>query len=168
VDRATADEALADEARRQLREHGFAPIKPDDRIRRILAPDELVVAVRRSVSLERRVGRPESGAGQLGDLYVTTERLVHLGDHRVDFPLSEIRDAIEAEGTLRLVVAEEPGIEIEVDDPRLLRVEIAAVRESARSSTGDGMLEGHARSPGTSPDEVALPPPATDGQASSR
>ena len=168
MDRATADEALADEARRQLREHGFMPIAPDDGIGGILAPDELVIAVRRSVSLERRVGRPSSHAGELGDLYVTTERLVHLGHDRIDFPLSEIRDAIAADGMLRLIVDEEPGIEIGVDDPRVLRVELAAARESVRSSSADGTHDVRIPSTSGSLDEVSRLPQAPDDQASSR
>ena len=66
---------------------------------------------------------------------MTTQRLIHLGRVRVDYSLCEIRDAVEAEGVLRLIVGEDRGIEIDVRDPRLLRVEIAAVREAAHVPT---------------------------------
>ena len=129
-----ADEASAGEARRRLREQGIVPIEPDDRIGVMLAPEELVVAVRRSVSLERRKGWREPGGGLGGDLYVTTRRLVHLGRVPIEYPLGEIREAVVAEGALRLVVSASHGVEIAVHDPCLLRVEIAAVREAARVS----------------------------------
>jgi len=110
------------------------PIEPDERIGVLLAPQELVLAVRRSASLERRKGWREPGGGLSGDLYVTTQRLVHLGRIQVEYPLGEIKEAVVAEGALRLVVGESRGVEIEVRDPRLLRVEIAAVREGARAA----------------------------------
>ena len=110
------------------------PIEPDDRIGVMLAPEEMVVAVRRSVTLERRTGWGEPGARMRGDLYVTTRRLVHLGRVRVEYALGEIREAVVAEGALRLVVGDSRGVEIEVSDPCLLRVEIAAVREAARAA----------------------------------
>ena len=137
ADEVLADEASADAARRRLREHGVVPIEPDDRIRAMLGAGESIAAVRRSVSLERRKGGRESGGGPVGDLYVTTRRLVYLGRYRVDYPLCEIRDAVEAEGALRLIVGDNRGVEIAVADPRLLRVEIAAVREAARRSAVD-------------------------------
>lgn len=110
------------------------PIEPDERINVLLAPGEDLVAVRRSVRLERRQGKREFGDGVGGDLYVTTQRIIHLGRVRADYSLGEIRDAVEGEGVLRLIIGEDRGIEIDVHDPRLLRVEIAAVREAARAS----------------------------------
>jgi hypothetical protein len=137
VDPASADEASADAARRRLRAHGIVPIEPDDCIRVILAPGELVAAIRRSVSLERRKERTEPQSRMVGDLYITTRRLVYLGRERVEYPLAEIQDAIEADGALRLIVGDRRGVEIEVSDPRLLRVEIGAVREAARMTIAD-------------------------------
>lgn len=130
----SADEASADEARQRLREYGIVAIEPDDRIGVLLAPGEKVVAVRRSVLLEHHQGSGEAAGGVAGDLYVTTRRLVHLGALQVAYGLCEIRDAVEAPGALRLIVGEDRGIQMSVPDPRVLRVEIAAAREAARSS----------------------------------
>jgi hypothetical protein len=129
-----SDEAAADEARLRLREQGIVPIEPDELIGVLLAPEEVVVAVRRAVSLERRKGWHDPEGGLDGDLYVTTQRLVHLGRVPVEYRLGEIREAVVAEGALRLVVGEGRGVEIAVHDPRLLRVEIAAVREATRAA----------------------------------
>ena len=129
-----SDAASADEARRRLHEQGIVPIEPDDRIGVMLAPGELVLAVRRSASLDRRHHRREDDPGLPGDLYVTTRRLVHLGSSTVVYSLDEIREADVAAGQLLLVVGDNRGVAIDVGDPRLLRVEIAAARAAARAA----------------------------------
>jgi len=121
----------------------------------MLAPGERLVAVRRDVWLERRTGWRDPGAGLRGDFYVTTRRLVHLGRLPIEFSLCEIREAVVAERALRLVVGENRGVEIEVDDPRLLRVEIAAVREAARPGVAPGPLGDAAPDAEASPDQGA-------------
>jgi hypothetical protein len=131
---ASVDAAAADVRRRQLRERGIVPIEPDTRIASMVGPEEHVVAVRQAVSLERRRGWRQPGRGLLGDLYVTTHRLVHLGQQPVEYALADVREVVVATGSLRLVVAGSLGVEIRVSDPRVLRVEIAAAREAARAS----------------------------------
>ncbi len=135
VDAAT-DEAAADEARRRLREHGIARIAPDDRIGPLLDPDECVIGVRRAVLLERRAGVHEADDGLLGDLYVTSRRLVLLGRVPVEYPLAEVHEIDVVAGGVRLVVGPGRGVDVKVCDPRVLRVEIAAVREAIRLAAG--------------------------------
>jgi hypothetical protein len=130
---APRDEALADEARRRLREQGIIPIEPDDRVAAFLDPDEILVAVRRSASIERRQHPRGGDPGLRGDLYLTSHRLVHLGRARVVYELEEIREAVVASRQLLLVVGDNRGVAIDVGDPRLLRVEIAAARAAARA-----------------------------------
>ena len=114
---ASADETSADDARRRLREQGIVAVEPDARIGVMLAPGERVVAVRRAVSIERRKDTRDPEAGLLGDLYVTTSRLVYLGSVPVEVPLLEIREAVAAAGALRLVVGDGRGVEIRTGDP---------------------------------------------------
>jgi len=133
-DAVSADEASASEARLRLRAEGIIAIEPDERIGVLLAPGEKVVAVRRSVSLERRRDYDDPHQALHGDLYVTTTRLVHLGHIRVDVPLAAIREAGVAAGALRLIVNDGRGVEIRTSDPCVLRVQIAAVRETARTA----------------------------------
>jgi len=166
ADAASADEAAADEARRRLREQGIVPIEPDDRIGVMLAPEELVLAVRRSVSLERREGWREPGGGLRGDLYVTTRRLVHLGRVRVEYALGDIQEAVVAESALRLVIGER-GVEIAVRDPRLLRVQISAVREAARAAATQIHLFANGDGVGV-PDGDGATKASNDDQVSSR
>jgi hypothetical protein len=129
---ASVDATSADDARRRLREQGIVALEPDARIGVMLGPGERVVAVRHGVSIERRKDTRDPADGLLGDLYVTTSRLVYLGSVPVEVPLLEIREAVAAAGALRLVVGDGRGIEIRTSDPCVLRVEIAAVREAAR------------------------------------
>jgi hypothetical protein len=129
------DELAADELRRRLRVRGILPIEPDDRIRELLAQGECVVAVRRAVAFERRASARD-GDSVLGvDLYVTTHRLVILGPVRLEYPLAEIREMYVAAGAVRLVDDRNRALEFGVADPRVLRVEIAAVREAIRVFT---------------------------------
>ncbi|MEI7743591.1 MAG: hypothetical protein WCK58_07560 [Chloroflexota bacterium] len=125
------DEAAARIRRDTLREMGVIPIEPDARIAVLLAADEQVVTVRREVTLERRLAWQGRGAGLRGDLYVTTRRLVHLGDVAVEYGLADVHEAVIAPGALRLIVGRSQGVEICTVDPRVLRVEIGAVRLAA-------------------------------------
>ena len=64
-----------------------------------------------------------------------------------------------AASNLRLVVGENRGVSIDVDDPRLLRVEIAAARAAAREACRSEA----AREPSvvSDPDRVRADPPAS-------
>lgn len=128
------DAADADAARDRLRTGGIVQIEVDPGVRAMLAPGEQVVAARYGVSLERRaVPRPPQGRLR-GDLYVTTSRLLHVGPVRIEYPVTEICEAVVARQALRLAMTGSRGIEIGVRDPRVLRVEIAGVRVKARAA----------------------------------
>ncbi len=131
-DAESLDNTSADDARRRLREQGIVAVEPDERIGVMLAPGEHVVTVRRAISIERRkeVRNPELAIP--GDLYVTSNRLVYLGQVPFDVPLVEVSDAVVAAGALRLVVGDGRGLEVRTADPAVLRVEISAAREAAR------------------------------------
>lgn len=136
ADNASAEDASVDDARRRLRDQGVVAIEPDERIGVMLAPGERVVAVRRAISVERRKDIRDPELALHGDLYVTTTRLVCLGQVPIDVPLAEISEAIVAAGALRLIVGDGRGVEIRTGDPYLLRVEISAAREAARQAAG--------------------------------
>ena len=65
-----------------------------------------------------------------GDLYVTTSASSTSARRRSSTRLPRSERLIVGTGALRLVVDDSPGVEIGVVDPRVLRVEIAAVREA--------------------------------------
>jgi hypothetical protein len=127
---ADTDEAAASEARVRYREHGVEPIEPDERIQALLAPGEQVIAVRCAVALDRRQTSAESPAidSIRGDLYMTSARLVHVGPTIITFELDDIEDAALAGHRVLLLLRDGRAIALEVDRPRLLRVQIAAAR----------------------------------------
>ncbi len=91
----------------------------------MLEGDELLVAVRRAVALERRRPCPPEPDGLGGDLYVTTRGSSTSAGSSIVYELDAIREAVVAGDQLLLVLEDGMGLAISVDDPRLLRVEIA-------------------------------------------
>lgn len=147
-----SDQASADDARVRLRKRGIVSVEPDERIGVMLAPGERVVAVRRAIAIERLKDERHPERALRGDLYVTTNRLVCLGQVPVDVPLVEIKEAVVVAGVLRLVIGHGRGLGIRTRDPLLLRVELSAVREAARgaASSARPVDEGrHDTTPGT-------------------
>ena len=135
VARADADESAADAARERYRTRNMPAIDADARIAPLLGVDERVLAVRRSVALDRR--QPVLGSdlpsGVAGDLYLTSRRLVLAGRVTLSFALEEIEQAMLSGERLLLVLRGGQGLSIDAAQPRLLRVEIAAARAAARN-----------------------------------
>jgi hypothetical protein len=133
VARADPDQAVAAEARLRYRSQGIAPIEPDEAIRPLLGEDEHPLAVRRSAALDRREP-PQSPqrAGIAGDLYITSSRLILVGRHTLTFDLADIVDAVISGERLLLIMRDGSGVMLDVDEPHLLRVQIAAARAAAR------------------------------------
>ena len=126
------DESEADAARRRLRKQGIIAIEPDCQVAGLLDDDELLVAIRHAVDLNRRQPGPLQRRGLPGDLYVTTRRLLHLGGENISYDLARIREAVIAGDELMLMLDDGQGVAISTSHPNLLRVEIAAARAAAR------------------------------------
>ena len=109
-------------------------LEADGRIGPLLAPDEHLLAVRRSVMLDR--DPPSSGPGEPsgvgGDLYLTARRLVLLGRVPLSFDLDEIEEAGLSGERLLLVLRDGSSISLDTAEPRLLRMEIGTARAEAR------------------------------------
>jgi len=132
---AEPDDVAASEARVRYRTCGVEPVEADEGIRGLLVSGEDVVAVRRNVALDRRLASAREPVVDSirGDLYVTTKRLVHVGDCVLTFDLEEIEDSALAGDTVLLLLGDGVGVALRTDRPRLLRVQIAAAR-AARAS----------------------------------
>lgn len=132
--RAAADEAAAGEARERYRVQPLLALEPDARIAPLLAPGELLVAVRRSVMLDRHPSRsgPDDPMGVGGDLYLTARRLVLLGRIALSFDLDEIEEAGLSGERLLIVMRNGSSVALDVARPRLLRVEMGCARAAAR------------------------------------
>jgi hypothetical protein len=128
--RVASDEAAADAERERLRTEGLPvlPLTAEEAIQ--LRPGEVVHAERRAALLERR----RDGAPIGGVLYLTSHRLLHLGAAGLqEISLTDIADVGVALERLLLVEGTDGSdLAIEVDAPRLLRVQVSAARAAAR------------------------------------
>lgn len=128
------DESAASEARARYRAHGIEAIESDERIRRVLAPDERVLAFRRAVALDRH--QASAVDSFVGDLYVTSRRLVLLGPPTLSIDIEDIEDAALAGERLLLDLRNGVDIAVVVDRPRLLRVQVAVARAARAGRPG--------------------------------
>ena len=110
-------------------------LEPDARIAPLLAPDEHVLAVRRSVMLDQYPSRSGSDvpAGVGGDLYLTGRRLVLLGRIALSLDLDELEEVGLSGERLLLVMRDGSSVSLDAAEPRLLRVEIGCARAASRS-----------------------------------
>jgi hypothetical protein len=127
------DEAAAALARARFRNQGVARLEPDQVLRPMLEPGEQLIALRRSAVLHHPE-TPDSNAGEpvTVDVYVTSRRLVLAGSRIETFELADLDEASVSNDGLLLVLCDGRGLELDVDWPRLLRVEIAAARAAQR------------------------------------
>lgn len=145
--RALADEAAANLARARYRTQPITALPPDEQISPLLVPGERLLAVRRPALLERR--QPMPGArgttGLAGTLYVTSRRLVLIGRASLSFGLCAIQEVILSGDRLLVVLRDGQGLTLEVQQPRLLRVEIAAARAGHTGGEREGEDQAPAR-----------------------
>ena len=127
ADRIGADEAAADAERARLIDGELPDLNAEIDEALPLGSGEILHATRRAAMLE-------NGAMPMGgSLYLTSERLVHIGQERHVVPLEKIAEtAVALERLLLLDMTDGSDLAIEVDQPRLLRVQLAAARAAAR------------------------------------
>ncbi len=70
--------------------------------------------------------------GYGGTLYLTSRRLVHLGQVVVSVALTDIEETSLAGERLLLTLRAGEGLSLDLDRPRVLRAEIAAATRSLR------------------------------------
>lgn len=128
--RVAADEAAADAERTRLRTHRLPILEVTAHRPPPLRADEVLHAIRPTALLERAPAPLPSG----GTLYLTSRRLIHVGaEETTEIELESIVDiAVALERLLLMGLADGSDMAIEVDQPRLLRVQLAAARAAAR------------------------------------
>jgi hypothetical protein len=124
------DEARADAVRERLLTEPMDALTPDDAIALHLAPDEVVHSLRSRAILRAPGGDNALGYG--GTLYLTSRRLVHLGQVVVSVQLTDIVETSLAAERLLVSLREDEGFSLDVDRPRELRAEIAAATRVMR------------------------------------
>ncbi len=148
--RITADEAAADAARHLYATNGLPAIEPGRGYPKVAKAGEQLHAVRLNAILERGPNDGDEQALRGGSLYLTSRRLLHVGVETIDVPLGEIDEMVVALERLVLIrLRDGSDLAVEVDQPRLLRVQIAAAiaaaRAAARSSYEPGSGEPDSR-----------------------
>jgi hypothetical protein len=134
-DRIRQDEAAADAARDLYRSSGL-PVLED--LAGELEPGEKLHAVHRMAMLEEG----ESAYPRGGTLLITSRRLIHRGSDVVSWSLDTIEEMVVALERLLLVrLTDATDLAIEVDTPRLLRVQLAAAIAAVRQSSSSPLAE---------------------------
>ncbi|MCV0403827.1 MAG: hypothetical protein K5924_08955 [Chloroflexi bacterium] len=132
AERSQADEAAAREARERLMVEPMATLTPDEDIRPHLQADEVLHVLRRHAIL--RGPGDERALGYGGTLYLTSRRLIHLGQVVMTVQLADVLEtSIAGERILLTLRDGGEGLSLDVDQPRLLRVEMASLMRGLRA-----------------------------------
>ena len=128
-----SDDVAARAAWARYRRNGLEPIDLPSGLEVSLSPGEVLLAVNLDVGLLRADDGPSrsSGPGLLGTLFVTTDRLVHLGVASWSVRLEEIEDAALGEDRILLVLRRGSAVVLVTDRPRLVRARISIARAAA-------------------------------------
>ncbi|MFL5682817.1 MAG: hypothetical protein ACJ77O_06710, partial [Chloroflexota bacterium] len=106
-------------------------IEPDDAIAASIGADESIFVVRPSSAVSRHL-RGDDTEDFAGRLYLTSQRLILLGHTNVEVDLAEIDELALAGERLLITLDDGTGLSIDTDQPRLLRVQIAAALTAGR------------------------------------
>ena len=128
--RIEADEAAALEVRDRLHAAPLPTIPADEAIRPYLADAELVHGLRPRAIL--KAPGDDRALGYGGTLYLTSRRLLHLGQVTVNVRLTDIVETSIAGERLLVTLSDGEGLILDVDRPRQLRAEIAAAIRALR------------------------------------
>jgi hypothetical protein len=131
AERADADEREAVAARERLRDEPLPTVEPDESLARLLRQGERVHGLRSSAIL--RAPGDDRALGYGGTLYLTSHRLIHIGQVTVNVELGDIVETELAGERLLITLRHGEGISLDVDRPRLLRTEIAAAVRGIRA-----------------------------------
>lgn len=134
VGHAQHDERAATDARARYRADGIAPLASDAQLLPHLADGELMLAMRPNSLLEdcgpsERSENPRTG----GALYLTNRRLLQLGRNSTSIELRLIEELALAGERLLVTLRDGHGFAIDLPEPRLFRVQIAAAVRAGRT-----------------------------------
>lgn len=129
--RIEADEREAIVMRERLRDGTLPVIPPDALIEGHIRQAELVHDLRRSAIL--RAPGDDRALGYGGTLFLTSQRLIHVGQVTVNVELTDIVETSLAGERLLVTLRDGEGVALDVDRPRTFRTEIAAALREVRT-----------------------------------
>lgn len=130
AERVARDEAGAAAIRERPASAPLPEVAFHDPIAALLRPDEVVHGLRPSAMLMSPGDERAFGYG--GSLYLTSQRLVHVGQVTVTVELNDIVEASLAGDRLLLTLRAGDGLALDVERPRTFRAEMAAVMRELR------------------------------------
>lgn len=125
------DEEAARLAREQYREGGLPILQPDEAITPLLVNGEQVLGWRQEAGLSRVDETTHAVVRDEGPIYVTSNRLLHLGRETTSLPLPEIAELAMADDRILVTISGSRGLMLDVAGPRQFRVLLAAARSAA-------------------------------------
>lgn len=132
--RIARDESAADAARDTYRREGLPMLAPEADVAALLELDEELHAVHPMAMLERGHDAADAPLPRGGVLLLTSRRLIHRGAATAAWPLGELAEmSVALERLLLLRLDDGDDLAIEVDHPRLLRVQLAAAIAAHRA-----------------------------------
>ncbi len=128
--RAADDEAAAASIRERFTALPMPAIDPDETIARHLVPGELVCGLRTHAIL--KAPGEDRALGYGGTLYLTSRRLVHVGQVMMAMQLTDIVETSLAGERLLVTLRGGEGFIMDLNRPRVLRAEIAVATRALR------------------------------------
>jgi hypothetical protein len=125
---AITDEEQARRAREQYRDRGIPHLVPDEVVAPHLEAAERVLGTRSRATVARVDDESRSAVRDEGPLYVTSSRLLHLGQTVSSVSLKEIAELAMADDRILVTIAGGRGLMLDVSEPRQFRVLLAAAR----------------------------------------
>lgn len=123
------DEAQADVAGQRYQAEGLPSLEADARFAALRQPEEQLHAIYGGALLEITPGDGTTALLLLGTLYLTSRRLLHAGGQLFELVLGGIDRTVVALDRLILIrLHDGSDLALDVDRPRLLRVQIAAAQ----------------------------------------
>ena len=128
--RADTDEREALLVREHLLGAPLPSLNPDPTVAAELRPIEVVHSHRASATLS--VPGADHALGYGGSLYLTSQRLIHIGQVTVAVHLKDIVETSLAGERLLITLSDGNGVALDVERPRTFRTEIAAALRGGR------------------------------------
>ena len=130
----SADEDAARLAREQYREAGIPLLEVDPLVGPYLAEGEHLLGCRERAVLARVDESGQSAVRDEGALYVTDQRLLHIGGDVTSIDLDDVIELAMSDDRILVTLAGARGVMLDVSEPRQLRVLVAAAKAAARAA----------------------------------
>jgi hypothetical protein len=132
LERSVRDEREAVDLRIRYESEPMQPLVADPSVIEMLETGEELFAVREPAILNASdPDQSRSLPGYGGTLYLTSTRLVHRGQVVLSVAVRDIVDTVVVGERLLLMLHGGEGLSVDIDRPRVFRVQLSAIRQAA-------------------------------------